>query len=135
MNQHEAIGNDDLIAFLAARLDEHEAAAQDCPEPGKGALLREVAEGRRLITEYEAANSEFSRRIDEATKDGLPLFTEVNGGPVWAPGVFAEIIQASGHLVVDWGALRQEVAGRASIWSDHPDYQPEWAPDDDGDSD
>ena len=32
-------------------------------------------------------------------------------------------------------SLKQEVARRAVVVSDHPDYQPEWDPDDDGDSD
>ena len=102
----------DLIAFLAARLDEDEAVARRAAggsprETNLGIalfigrfnparVLREVEADRRLLAEWQKAET------DPAIDDQ------------WNAGLAA--------------GLRMAVQIRAARHSDHPDYRQEWAP-------
>lgn len=103
----------DLVAFLAARLDEDEAKAaltlraatahfgprfKAAPRERWERVLREVEAGRRLIGRYE-----YCAAYGEAPgNEGL------------------------------WHAMREYeehiLPAMAAVWSGHPDYDPEWAP-------
>lgn len=130
MTEHETIGNDDLIEFYKARLDEHETAARDCPEPGRSALLREVEEGRQLIREHEAADKALEQKVAEADDEGMPAVIETDDGIAIAPERFAQVTEAAIPDAITVLRLRQEIAKRAAIWHDHPGYRPDWDPDD-----
>ena len=89
---------DDLIAFLAARLDEAAQRAKGSPEEGRIWLraLRDVEADRSLLAEWQKAET------DPAVDDQ------------WNAGFAA--------------GLRLAVQIRATRHSDHPDYRPEWKP-------
>ena len=109
----------DVTAFLAARLDEDEREAgefhrEDCeslPSPGytgpfpcncghPARLLREVAAKRAVLAAYEAV-----------LRDCASV-----GDPARRPRLYGE------H-----DGLRVAVMHLTAVYSDHPDYDPEWA--------
>ena len=125
--------NDGLTAFLAARLDEDEAAAhavEDNSEPRPG--------------QWEADGNDALR-----THNGWVLATAGTPGGEFRPGVLAHLARHDPARV-----LREVQAGRAimryygtplgfpgekgvpgpamralaAVYSDHPDYRPEWKP-------
>jgi hypothetical protein len=152
MSEHEAIGNGALIAFYTARLDEDEATAkaQAALDEAQGIfssagasfgarftparVLRDVEAGRHLVAKFEAADEAFSQQVAEANQGGMPAYVDTEHGLLVAPDRVAEILDSLGPEVLVWDALLAEVKRRAAVWSDHPDYQPGWAPDDDGSS-
>jgi hypothetical protein len=120
MESVERIRND-LVAFLAARLDEDEAAAEDvhnayecescmgppgpfpcnCGYPAR--VLREVAAKRAILAEHK------------------PYET---GGTHLSGPVFCSTCGEEDAVEVPCGTLRH----LAAVYSDHPDYRPEWKP-------
>ena len=101
---------DVLIAFVKARLDEDETQLNEsltyrgagCARPGlhfdPPRALREVAAKRLALDLYK----EFSKKSESLS------------GHIVSPAI-AE-------------ALRAVIRADAAVWSDHPDYRPEWAP-------
>lgn len=153
MSEHEAIGNEDLIAFYRSRLAEDEATAkaQAALDEAQGnfssagasfgarfnpaRILRDVEAGSQLADVFEAADETFNQQVEEANQAGMPAYVDTEQGLLVAPDRVEEIIGSLGPEVHAWDALLTEVKRRAAVWSDHPDYQPKWAHDDDGDSD
>ena len=98
---------DDLTAFITARLDEDEAAAQACADydtlscadlPGvhmtTARVLREVEAKRAVLNAYVCTDGDSPRDRDRGRWDGLHATVR--------------------HL--------------AAVYSDHPDYRQEWKP-------
>ena len=111
----------DLVAFLRARLEEDRAYAdalageyakmgpviEGVTENKLHALiyhtarrtLREAGAKRAILNAYDANNSDAALHLD---------------GPTRKHG--------------EWDGLRFAVRQLAAVYSDHPDYQPEWKP-------
>lgn len=119
---------DDLIAFVTARLDEDEAAAQEAASRPLGPawddgtrltavarhiarhdparVLREIAAKRVILARWEfAANQVAVGAVNEAAGYGP-------ADPGWP-------LRADSHEL--------DVRSLAVAWNDHPDYRPEWA--------
>ena len=123
----------DLITFLNARLDEDEAAARAAlpiygpgwrPENSKVAGLgpariwgkdskRPVAEAARRVSAAHIARHDPARvlREIEADRSLLAKLRQVEE--------FGERLRIDTEIMI----LRQVIAIRAAIWSDHPDYE------------
>ena len=129
----------DLVAFLAARLDEDEAAARefhevrtcgsvctgwdydfnpdrcDCGHPAR--LFREAEAKRAILMRHSIAVSSEERALVEAGDGHLK----------W------EDILAVDCAVCGWvsdtpGSGCPDLRALAAVWSDHPDYDPAWKP-------
>ncbi|MGW6121490.1 DUF6221 family protein [Nocardia sp. NPDC055165] len=135
-----------IAEFVAARLDEDEAAAtraarfryddpSDAPwvrmqlyvdrgvamtsdahfarhDPDR--VLRQARAVRKVLIAYAAAQSAEDARVDDLAAQGL-----------MTNGMDGDSEYASGRI----NALAETLAGVAAIWDKHPDYQPEWTPD------
>jgi Family of unknown function (DUF6221) len=114
--------SDDLVAFLAARLDEDEAAAKDeriyfGPHPEtigefegwlvvqEERVLREVAAKRAILAEHP--QERLGGRTKHRTDWGCSLCHEDDGAQ-WHPG-YCKTVKAL-----------------AAIYSGHPGYRQEW---------
>jgi Family of unknown function (DUF6221) len=123
----------DLVAFLNARLDEDEAAA-------KAALEQSTEEGTRWW--FDDAAPETPREFHVARWDPARVLREVeaerkildfafrNAAAIdgeWGDGHEAEDIRAG--MCSDCGneAAAYVLKPLAAVYSDHPDYQQEWA--------
>lgn len=101
----------DVLAFITARLDEDEAitaTADDYIEHfNPTRLAADIAAKRRILEDYllVTADAAIVRRVQGDTIEVASL--DLVSKALW-PGVC--------YL--------------ASTWSDHPDYQPEWTPND-----
>lgn len=113
--------NDDLTAFLVARLDELEAAAKKDRDAPEGALrysdtdewgepLAWLMTSDRVLREVEAKRALILRYKNAAA----------------APAASASYVRG-----VDTGykeACLDAIEDAAALWDDHPDYRPEWKP-------
>lgn len=96
----------DLVEFLRARLDEDERELAKDPPVGLGyadlgaRMRREVAAKRRRLARYEQAMNEELGEWQAARE---------------------LMLAARGVLL---GVLKED----AAVYSDHPDYHPEWKP-------
>jgi Family of unknown function (DUF6221) len=113
------MSNDDLIAFVTARLDEaaakawlplgNPAAAQreHIARQDPGRVLRGVEADRKLLDLYERARNYrdqvFARPEPRSVSDEMRAVTQMM-------------------------ALEQVMRLRGAVFSDHPDYRPEWKP-------
>jgi Family of unknown function (DUF6221) len=125
-----AVSDDELIEFYQARLDEDEAAAKDVMyerhDPDR--LLREVQAGRKLIADYREASETFEQQIATHEQDAtMPSVILTENGPAYSPQAIAEINQKTGPAGLVVITLWRAVARRAAVWSDHPNWRPEWA--------
>jgi hypothetical protein len=86
----------------------------------------------QLLADYETAAESFRQQVDERTPDeGIPTVIETADGPAVSVTVTMAIAQAANTPAGSvYLALGAEVGRRAAVYSDHPDYQPEWAVDD-----
>ena len=95
-----------IAAFIAARLDEDEAAAETWREHDLRPL-REVAAGRALLDLYDRAaryrGQVFAQQPPRSVSDEMRAVTQMM-------------------------ALEQVLKLRAAVYSDHPDYDPDWKP-------
>ena len=121
---------DDLIAFVTARLDEDEAAAQAASgdewkpradvgghwvmpaSPGSAALAEALAPELAVAQAHAAhiARHDPARALREVERK-RGLLTDITVAAEYSPSLADSMLS--------------ELAG---IWSDHPDYRPEWAP-------
>jgi hypothetical protein len=111
----------DVAAFLAARLDEDEAAAKAWLPLGKpDAAARANAAARydpaRVLREVEAKRNRLQRYLEQPGWD-LPEGVQDGRDPDEAEA--DEAVKA---------ALGYEVREDAAVYSDHPDYQAGWKP-------
>ena len=102
---------DDLVAFLAARLDEDEAAAR-AAEP--------FYEDRDLVSEmvhigFDAEVPQHAERHDPAR-----VLREIAA----KRAILAEM---SASWRQSWTAAFTTLYAIAAVWSDHPGYRQEWA--------
>jgi hypothetical protein len=117
---------DDLVAFLAARLDEDEAAARaalsQSAEEGTAWWFDDV--GPETPREFHVARHDPARvlREVEARREILNRYARGLAGdlPEWKAG--RELIEAG--LAI----LRAVLRDLAAVYSDHPDYRAEWKP-------
>jgi hypothetical protein len=143
------VSDDELIKFYRARLAEDEAAAKTV-RPGDwdgdawaefgtdvcvhfqrhdpARVLREVEVGQKLIADYEQASEALGEQIAEREQDAMPTVILTESGPAYAPERVEEIVREVGTAALVATTLGQEVARRATVWCDHPDYLQEWAP-------
>ena len=93
---------DDLIAFLAARLDEREHFAKigRLAQKHRERLLREVEADRALLANF----AEICQLDDDDTPQERAVRMAVSE------------------------VMRMLILDRARVYSDHPDYRPEWKP-------
>lgn len=108
---------DDLIAFVAARLDEDEAIAEAAARTDDG------HHGRWLAVHFGPCG--FDARVDDhiARHDPARALREITADRA----LIAEYLEFNGEY--DWQAgLRRAIMCRAMAWSDHPDYLPGWMP-------
>jgi Family of unknown function (DUF6221) len=127
---------DDLVAFLAARLDEDEAVANaaQAPAPWKAAVhesdtwIVTDATGEPLIYDEGTPSLEESAHI--ARHDPARVLREV-----WAKRKIIEVYEAAAALndpatdhSIGMATLRMVLRSYAIVWSDHPDCRPEWKP-------
>ena len=134
---------DDLVAFLAARLDEDEAAATAVrvarsadpafreaagrwtlrEHPSESAMIRD-GNGNVVVFDEGAPSDEEAAHI--ARHDPARALREVEA--------MREILtayvktEAGGYRGDGWIAFRFAVETLAEVWSGHPDYRPEWKP-------
>ncbi len=97
--------SDDLAAFVAARLDEDEAAARDWqPDP-----------------QYDEPGEMGVRWYKVPTYTPARVLREVE---------LHRDVLSHYRTVADWGPGNWPMTLRllAAIWSDHPDYDTRWAP-------
>jgi hypothetical protein len=103
-----------LVAWLRARLDEREQAANDAIDeadihwPPPTQVLAEVATHRRILDAYISTARDAARDATLSTDAGLPV---------------AAALQ-TGRLLAYDDTVRWLGAG----YADHPDYQQEWRP-------
>jgi hypothetical protein len=116
---------DDLLAFLAARLDEDEAVAQ-------GAARTDDGRGGQWLPVHFGAGG-FDSRVDDhiARHDPARVLREVEADR----RLLAEWQEAEADPAVDdqWNAglaagLRLAVQIRTTRYGGHPDYRPGWKP-------
>lgn len=137
----------DLVAFLAARLDEDEAAAlhvqswdaeheKDMPEAEMRECIELASQRKRNYDQpWWAANMRYQLDRRKLPGDPARVLREVKAKraivqryehgtagdlPEWKTGRY--LIEAA--LAILLGVLRD----LAAIYSDHPDYRAEWAP-------
>ncbi len=115
--------------FYQARLDEDEAGAKDATyerhDPNR--VLREVEAGRKLTADYRGASETFEQQMATHEQDAtMPGVILAENGPAYSPQAIAEIIEKTGPAGLATITLRREVARRAAVWSDHPDWRREW---------
>jgi Family of unknown function (DUF6221) len=110
---------DDLIAFLNARLDEDEAAAM----AATGTAWAWEATG-------DKDNSGAVGHVED--EDGRPLREVVakrailaHHAPIHPIGQWIGCQQCDGEQAQEWPC--PDVLAVAAVYSDHPDYRPEWA--------
>ena len=96
-----------MVAFVRARLDEDEARARR--------VQAALDDGWNYFDETptELIDPARALREVEAKRDILTAYVK---------------IETDGHRDNGWIALRFAVETLAAIWSDHPDFRPEWAP-------
>ncbi|CAM5624393.1 DUF6221 family protein [Streptomyces coeruleorubidus] len=97
----------DLVSFLSARLDEDDAAARAVKGEGSGALSARVL-------------------ADVAAKRGLLRFVECQQRNAGA-GDF----MVHGPAMVMLAALKPVLRHLATAYVDHPNFDPEWEPNED----
>jgi hypothetical protein len=129
---------DDLIAFLAARLDENEALAKaaQAPSPWKAAdhesdhWIVTDATGEPLI--YDEGTPSLEEAAHIARHDPARSLRDVEADrklivayrqTLSVPPTNEQVDQTAWRLALEF-ALQL----RAAVYSDHPDYRPEWAP-------
>jgi hypothetical protein len=125
---------DDLTAFLAARLDEDEAAA-------KAALEQSAEEGTQWW--FDDAAPETPREFHVARHDPARVLREVEAGrTILAEHVPYDCTEPKGQRCFRCASDRAYRSGAAiheawpcltlrilaAVYSDHPDYRPEWKP-------
>jgi hypothetical protein len=98
-----------LAEFLAARLDEDEAAAKAVTFRSRftARVLREVAAGRKILAYGQEAQAKLDRAVAHPED--------------FAPG-------DAGLYVGKAAASRMAMRHLAAIWSDHPDWDDAWHP-------
>ncbi len=111
----------DIVDFLAARISEDEAAARRLltdPLVSESAqwyerrLLRECAAKRRLLGIIESARQAGLAALLTSAGPGAAV-QSADGDDAWIPEI------------IDW--TTQSLHALAVPYSDHPDFQPEWA--------
>jgi hypothetical protein len=103
----------DLAAFLTARLDEDEAAARES-----------YYEGQRWITEEEGVY----RWPDDELVQMADRKADARHIARHDPARVLREVEAGRKLVTVTEGSRFLLKILAAIYSDHPDYRPEWAP-------
>lgn len=125
-----------MFAFYSVRLDDDEAEANGNIEVGLAGngnagprrVLRDVAAGRGLIVAYEAAEAALDQQIRALTPDtGMPPVIDTPEGPAvstaFTEPALAAVDTPAGAV---HAALRAEVARRATVYADHPEYDKKW---------
>jgi hypothetical protein len=128
-----AVNDEELIEFYRARMHDDEryalGALNDPASDGQGIhdparVLREVEAGRKLIAAYEEASAAVDAQAAEYVPDGMPGVAQIGDVTVVAQGLIEGIAGAPSLPV--FAALAVEVANRAAVYSDHPQWRPEW---------
>lgn len=118
-------GRDDFaLADTLPRSDEEVAPFIERFDPGR--VLRDVEAGRKLITNYEEASETLDEQTAQREPGAMPDVIETEDMTAISVDAIGRYTQAPGLPVA--AALRHEVAQRAAVYSDHPDYRHEWAP-------
>jgi hypothetical protein len=112
---------DDLIAFLTARLDEDEAAANEVHRPRDcGSVDRDGDFDPDPV--YCGCGRPDRERREVAAKRAI--LTQV----------VPQIVEMDQQIISEWGSSRDEpdehlplLKIMAAVYSDHPDYRAEWA--------
>jgi hypothetical protein len=117
------VSDDDLVAFVSARLDEDEAAAKAAAEAARA--LREVEAKRKILGMHHPTepHPEFGFTYPAAARFCGYCGPGDNWQAEQEPDHYPFALWPCGHARL-----------LAAIWSDHPDYRPEWAPDRDGET-
>jgi Family of unknown function (DUF6221) len=139
---------DDLTVFLAARLDEDEAAAREAiADPGMAAEWNETTsgcldvglpdhggeywgdyvwpQGDRRVTRFIARHdpARVLREV-EAKRAILKAYEWVAAHKADGGGIERDYNFRSGQVI----SLETAIRFLAAVWSDHPDYRQEWKP-------
>jgi hypothetical protein len=122
--------NDDLIAFLYARLDEDEAAARAwLPRvrlEGSSSWCDEVDESDLGPYSIEHARLHDPARVLREVEAGRAMVEKYERGRrLWNPDTKNWFSPAAAMFGSDMEWLIRTLA---AAWSDHPDYRPEWKP-------
>jgi hypothetical protein len=118
---------DDLVSFLAARLDEDEAAALACQTPGPWVAATHPsvswivtgADGDCVVSNEGSPTPEEAAHI--ARHDPARVLREVAA----KRAIVASYEDAATH---EFAGLQVAVGHLAAAYGEHPDYRPEWAP-------
>ena len=86
--------------------------------------LREVEAGRKLIAAYEEASAAVDAQAAEQLPPGMPGVAQIGDATGIAQGLIEGYARAPG--LPAFAALAIEVQNRAEVYSDHPDWRPEW---------
>lgn len=139
---------DDLIAFVAARLDEDEAAARAAVNFSYGVpdwcddgdpdgvhiarhdparVLREVEASRKLLVRYERLLEEQERNKAALAELSAAIDREERTG-VWDSHGFPDtrrraIAREADYLNAMIPVLRELIEAKAAVWRDHPDCE------------
>lgn len=117
------VGDDGLVEFLRARLDEDEAEAKACPEVGWFAA--EWDEGAVYLSGTGASallrGRSFSVARHVARHDPARVLAEVEA----KRQIVSEV---TGRYLESWTAVTHILACLALPYADHPDYNPTWRP-------
>lgn len=138
-----------LIAFVSARLDEHEAAAREACDGDSGKWFMgdrwnvyRAEDDARYDEDYQGEENRLvvygnvkpqSEHI--ALHDPFRVLREVEAGRDLL-AAYEEIRQLNDEESPSERAMRMAMAevvrmlviSRARVWSDHPDYRDEWKP-------
>lgn len=118
-----------LVAFVSARLDEDEAAAKAAAEAdGADWVLGSTEDDDKRSIRHPTPEWDYyvADRVDEDTAAHIVRH---------APARALRDVEAMRKILADrWGGpdhqdmWEHHVRLLAAVWSDHPDYRPEWTP-------
>ena len=112
---------DEVITFINARLDEDEAALRDDDDDQPGELRFGEMDDRTARYTWRFANNDRVRREIEAKRTIVAMYQHEMLPTVHEP---EREVQELIEQRVD--VLEDVLLTLAAVWSDHPDYQPEW---------